>query len=83
MLGAIDSLPSGPRLIDLEPNTLDDVLDDILRVGEALDVSVEAGQLERELRNRRDAVAAKTAAIAVTDRPRVAFENAIPRNGEG
>ena len=73
VLGAIRSLASKPALVDLEPNTLDDVLDDILRVGEALAASAEARELVRALKCRRDAVAGRTATIPADDRPRVAF----------
>ena len=73
VLGAIHALASKPLLVDLEPNTLDDVLDDILRVGAALDATAEAGRLVIELKQRRDAIASKTATIPPGDRPRVAF----------
>lgn len=73
VLGAIHSLPSKPALVDLEPNTLDDVLNDVLRVGAALDASAEAEQIVGDLKQRRDAIAARTATIAMDDRPRVLF----------
>ena len=70
---AIDSLPSNPLLVDLEPNTLDDVLADILRVGRALGVETGAVRLEAELRRRQRAVAYRSAVIPEHRRPRVAF----------
>lgn len=73
VLDAIHSLPSKPELVDLEPNTLQDVLDDIVRVGAALDVAGEARQMVQRLESRRDAVARRTATIAAQDRPRVLF----------
>ncbi len=73
VLEAIDSLPSAPTLIDLEPNTLADVLDDILRVGQQLEASESAERLVADLRTRRDSIAARTASIPVSERPRVAF----------
>jgi iron complex transport system substrate-binding protein len=60
-------------LIDLEPNTLSDVLNDITRVGMQLDAGESAARLTTDLRRRRDAVAARTAGISQEERPRVAF----------
>jgi iron complex transport system substrate-binding protein len=73
VLKAIQSLPSKPVLIDLEPNTLDDVLDDILRVGLQLEARQAAEELVAEFRIRRDAIAARTATLAISQRPQVAF----------
>jgi len=73
VLAAIDSLPSTPTVIDLEPNTLADVLDDILRVGRHLDASGAAENLVADLRARTVDVAARTATIPESARPRVAF----------
>ena len=73
VLEAIHSLPSTPILIDLEPNTLADVLDDILRVGQQLDAGECAERLVADLRSRRDSIAARTATIPISERPRVAF----------
>lgn len=70
---AICSLPGAPELIDLTPNTLDDVLDDIRRVGLALDAGCNAETLLDELEARRDAVSRRAAGIAEQDRHRVAF----------
>ena len=70
---AIHSLPSHPTLVDLEPNTLDDVLEDILRVGAAIGATDKARTLVAALVARRDAVATRSAAIAAADRPGVAF----------
>ena len=70
---AIHSIPSSPVLVDLEPNTLEDVLDDVLRVGTALGDLAAALKLQAELRRRRRAVAARSACIPEKLRPRVAF----------
>ena len=69
----IDSLPTKPALINLEPNTLDDVFDDILRVGQQLDRASVSQTLVDGLRTRRDRVAAITDTIPVAERPRVTF----------
>jgi iron complex transport system substrate-binding protein len=73
VVSAIQALPSRPALVDLEPNTLDEVLEDVLRVGSALEARDEARQLVTELTRRRDEVANRTATIAQGQRPRVAF----------
>ena len=70
---AINSLPTKPALVDLNPNTLDDVLGDIVRVGQHLGASAAADIFVNDLRDRRDAVAALTATIPRSNRPRVAF----------
>ena len=53
--------------------TLDDVLDDILRVGRMLGVADRATRLAAELRRRKRAIAARSKAIAEREKPRVAF----------
>jgi iron complex transport system substrate-binding protein len=68
---AVPVLGSRPRVITLEPHTLDEALDSILTVGDALGRSREAVALVRELRRRVDAVRARTALRH--QRPRVAF----------
>jgi iron complex transport system substrate-binding protein len=70
---AVRSLPGSPVLVDLTPSTLNDVFADIERVAAALDATAAARTLLTELRDRRDAVAARTAAIPLVRRPRVAF----------
>ena len=73
VLDAINSLPTNPLLIDLEPNTLEDVYRDLLRVGAGLGVTRTAAQLVGDLRRRQESVARRTAAIPMEERPRVAF----------
>jgi len=70
---AVRSLPGPPALIDLTPNTLDDVFDDIERVAGALDAEAAGKALLAGLRSRRDRVAERTASIPLAERPRVAF----------
>ena len=73
VLVALESLPSKPELVDLKPNTLDEVLDDCSRVGASLDAGVPAEDLLDDLKTRRAAVAARTAKIIQVERPKVAF----------
>ena len=73
VLAAIHALPSRPVLVDLNPNTLNDVFDDIVRVGDHLGARDAAQRLVNDLRARCDAVARRSAAVVERDRPRVAF----------
>jgi iron complex transport system substrate-binding protein len=68
---AVPVLGSRPAVITLEPHTLDEALDSILTVGDALGRSKEAAALIRGLRRRVDAVRARSALRS--QRPRVAF----------
>lgn len=70
---ALESLASRPQIIDLEPNTLDEVFADCKRVGESLGQPERAERLYAELERKRAEVADRTATIATKDRPRVAF----------
>lgn len=70
---AIRSLPGSPVLIDLTPNSLTDVFNDMLRVGEATGAQAAALKLVSRLRARRDQVAQRSQAIAKADRPKVVF----------
>ncbi|WP_435243389.1 cobalamin-binding protein [Streptomyces cucumeris] len=67
-LRVLDGGP-GPRVLSLEPRTLDDVLDCLLRVGRELGVPEVAEERCRVLRNRLAAVGRATAG---RPRPRVA-----------
>ena len=66
---ALADLPSNPTLIDLTPNTLADVFDDIRRVGAALGADRRADDLVRSLQARCERIGA----VEVAERPRVAF----------
>ncbi len=64
-------LPTLPRVINLEPQTLDDVFVEIGRVGETLGVSRKAEEVVSELKARVEKIAARTEKLAA--RTRVAF----------
>ena len=70
---AIGSLPTTPILIDLNPHTLADVIDDIVRVGQHLEAGDAARELVADLRVRQDRIAVRTASVPMSERPRVAF----------
>ena len=73
VMNALHSLPSKPKLIDLTPNNLEDVFDDIVRVGEELGVAKAARRLVKNLRGRLSTIALRTEGIPEDTRPRVAF----------
>jgi iron complex transport system substrate-binding protein len=60
------------RILALNPRSLDDVFDDILRIGAATDAEPAARQALAKLRHRVDAVRSKTATIARSQLPRIA-----------
>ncbi|HZU05807.1 MAG TPA: cobalamin-binding protein [Chloroflexota bacterium] len=66
---AVRVLGTAPRVLSLEPNTLDDVLETIRVVGEATGQQARAEALVRELRARIERVRAATTDVPV--RPRV------------
>ncbi|MFE6814024.1 cobalamin-binding protein [Streptomyces sp. NPDC057677] len=65
---AVRVLDGGPRVLSLEPHTLDDVLDCLVTVGELLGVRERAERRREELRDRLTAVRGLTAGRV---RPRV------------
>jgi iron complex transport system substrate-binding protein len=67
------TLPGQPRVLNLEPMTLEEVFDTMLVVGDATGNSGQAAEVVAGLQSRTAAVAARTAAIPHRDRPRVAF----------
>lgn len=68
---ALHSLGSRPKVVTLEPTTLEEVLEAILTVGQAAGHTAAAEELVAGLRRRIEAVRQRTARRAV--RPRVAF----------
>ena len=66
---AVESLKSHPRVINLEPNSLADILANIYTVGEAIGLESEADTFVRSLHLRIDAIRSKTESIS--SRPRV------------
>jgi iron complex transport system substrate-binding protein len=66
---AAKSLPSQPTVLNLEPHSLGDILDNIVTVGQALGIEAEAKAVRASLQQRIDAVRHKTATLS--NRPRV------------
>lgn len=71
VLDAVKSLPRQPQLLNLEPSSLQDVLDDFTRVGEATGREAEAARLVEELTARIERV--KVTVARAENRPRVGF----------
>lgn len=67
---ASELLPRKPKIVSLSPNSLTDVLQDILRVGEATDRGAEATALVQQLTTRINRI--RETALASNSRPRVA-----------
>jgi iron complex transport system substrate-binding protein len=61
-------LPSRPRVVQQDPSTLEEVLDDVTRLGEAAGIEERARELRSELEARLEAV---RNAVAGEPRPRV------------
>lgn len=61
-------LPSQPRVVQQDPSNLAEVLDDVVRLGEATGIGAQARRLREQLDRRLEAV---RAAVAAEPRPRV------------
>jgi iron complex transport system substrate-binding protein len=68
VLEIAERLPSRPRVIQQDPSTLAEVLEDVIRLGEATGANAEAHELRAELEGR---LASVEAAVAGTSQPRV------------
>ncbi len=66
---AIASLPSHPQVVNLEPHSLDDILETIRTVGRLFGCDAQAEVVVNGLRGRLDAVASRTRGLP--SRPRV------------
>lgn len=64
------SMPQQPTLLTLNPGTVHDVIDDVVRIGDAVGRSAEGHRLAAQLRGRLDAV--HTRVQTLSHRPRVA-----------
>jgi iron complex transport system substrate-binding protein len=67
---ALCSLPHQPTVLTLNPRTVHDVIDDVIRIGDAAGRSAEGHHLAAHLRDRLDAV--RTRVQGLSQRPRVA-----------
>lgn len=73
VLDAITALAHEPKVVDLNPHTLDDVLGDIAQVSDSIGRQSEARELLSDLRRRRADVNAVSRQFPSASLPRVAF----------
>ena len=66
---ALCSLPHQPTVLTLNPRTVHDVIDDVVRIGDAAGRSAEGHRLATQLRDRLDAI--PTRVQGLSQRPRV------------
>lgn len=66
-------LPGNPQIVNLEPMSLQQVLDTFTLIGQATQFESEASNVVQALQTRVDNVAKRSAAIALKDKPRVAM----------
>ena len=66
---ALCSMPRQPTVLTLNPSTVHDVIDDVVRIGDAAGRSAEGHRLATQLRDRLDAI--RTRVQDISDRPRV------------
>ena len=69
LYNAICSMPRRPAVLTLNPGTVQDVIEDIVRIGDAANRSAEGHRLAAQLRDRLNAVYTRTQGIS--HRPRV------------
>lgn len=70
---AIAAIDADPDVVTTDPHTMDDVLEDVERVGEAIGRPGRARDLVGELKQRIDRVRSELSAADPGDRPRVAI----------
>ena len=66
---ALCSMPRQPTVLTLNPGTVHDVIDDVVRIGDAAGRSAEGHSLATQLRDRLDAI--RTRVHGISHRPRV------------
>ncbi|WP_435552909.1 ABC transporter substrate-binding protein [Natrinema sp. CGMCC1.2065] len=70
---AVARIDASPEIVPTDPHSVGDVLDDIERIGTAIDRRQQASELRTDLEARLEAVRERTAEIPPEDRPRVAI----------
>ncbi|QCC59231.1 ABC transporter substrate-binding protein [Natrinema thermotolerans] len=70
---AVDRIDANPEIVPTDPHSVGDVLDDVERIGAAIDREQRARELRADLEARLEAVRERTADIPPADRPRVAI----------
>lgn len=72
VLDLIGELPRKPKVLSLDPTSLEEILGDITRVGEATGTAEKAKEIVAGLRGKIADVCSKTEDLGEDDRPRVA-----------
>ena len=70
---AVDRISADPAVVPTDPHSVGDVLDDLERIGRAVDREARAREVRASLESRIDAIRERTADIDASDRPRVAI----------
>ncbi|AGB30385.1 periplasmic binding protein [Natrinema pellirubrum DSM 15624] len=70
---AVARIDASPEIVPTDPHSVGDVLDDIERIGAAIDRQQQASELRADLEARLEAIRERTADIPPEDRPRVAI----------
>ncbi|MFA9417668.1 cobalamin-binding protein [Natrinema sp. HArc-T2] len=70
---AVDRISADPDVVPTDPHSVGDVLDDLERIGRAVDREARAREVRASLESRIDAIRERTADIDASDRPRVAI----------
>ncbi len=70
---AVDRIDADPEIVPTDPHSVGDVLDDLDRIGRAVDREERARKVRQDLESRLEAIRNRTAEIPAEDRPRVAI----------
>ncbi|MDG5760718.1 ABC transporter substrate-binding protein [Natronococcus sp. A-GB1] len=70
---AVDRIEADPDVLTVDPHTVEDVLDDLERIGRATGREERSRAVRAELEDRTDSVREQTADIASEEQPRVAI----------
>jgi iron complex transport system substrate-binding protein len=70
---AVDRIDADPEILTSDPHSLEDVFDDVERIGQATGRTQRADELVADLRTRVDAVREATADVPADERPEVAI----------
>ncbi|WP_254525284.1 ABC transporter substrate-binding protein [Natrinema caseinilyticum] len=70
---AVGRIDADPEVVPTDPHSVGDVLDDLERIGRAVDRAARARTVRRDLESRIESIRSRTAEIPAEDRPRVAM----------
>ncbi|MDQ2051106.1 cobalamin-binding protein [Natronolimnohabitans sp. A-GB9] len=70
---AVAEIDADPEILTTDPHSIDDVLEDLERIGRATGREKQAREVRQDLESRIDAIRERTAEMDPADRPRVAI----------